>query len=280
MTASAEDPLLLQVLPDPREDVLVVGFDTDPLSESAIDRPPGILQKYDGRVLLVLTGACAIHCRYCFRRHFPYGERRLSQAAREEALDRLREDSSISEIILSGGDPLTLGDDYLSRLVGELAEIRHLRRLRVHTRMPVVLPDRVDDGLLEWLTGSRLKTVVVLHVNHASEIDSEVSRSLSRLSRAGIPLLNQAVLLRGVNDSVEAQVDLWERLFEVGVLPYYLHLLDPVDGASHFDVPEDEGRRLMASLVERLPGYLVPRLAREVPGEKSKRVLAPEVTDA
>lgn len=279
MTGANDDPLLLQVLPDEREVESVSGFGFDPLAEAAIDRPQGILQKYRGRALLVLTGACAIHCRYCFRRHFPYGDRRLSRTARAAALEALRSDRSLTEVILSGGDPLTLGDDYLAELVRELDSIPHLRRLRVHTRMPVVMPDRVDSSLLRWLTATRLRPVMVIHANHINEIDEGVAAALSRLRRAGIPLLNQAVLLRGVNDSLAAQEDLWQGLFEVGVLAYYLHLLDPVSGAAHFDVPEAEALDLMRQLALSLPGYLVPKLAREDPGTGAKRVLVPERPD-
>jgi EF-P beta-lysylation protein EpmB len=264
------DPLLAQVLPRAAETAEVPGFTADPLAERDASPAPGVLQKYRGRALLVVTGACAIHCRYCFRRHFPYAEESLSPAKLEGALGWLAADPSISEVILSGGDPLSLPDDRLAELAGRLAAIPHLRRLRVHTRLPVVVPERVDRPLLDWLAGGRLAPVVVIHANHAREIDPAVRAALGRLRRAGVTLLNQAVLLRGVNDRVEALAELSEALFAAGVLPYYLHLLDPVAGAAHFEVGEDEGRRLVAEVAARLPGYLVPRLVRERPGAPAK----------
>lgn len=288
------DPLLAQVLPRWAEEEVVPGFTRDPLGEQG--RPgqgpgagadagsdgcgpsprPGLLQKYRGRALLVVTGACAVHCRYCFRRHFPYGDHLAGRDAvpGEEpwaaALDHLGRDASLTEIILSGGDPLVLTDDRLAALAGRLAAIPHLRRLRVHSRMPVVLPERVDGDLLAWLAGTRLAPVLVLHANHPREIDGAVLTALGHLRRAGVTLLNQAVLLAGVNDDAGTLAELSERLFEGGVLPYYLHLLDPVAGAAHFDVPEQRGRELVAELTARLPGYLVPRLVREVEGAPAK----------
>ncbi len=265
----ARDPLLLQVLSISEETASQPGFVEDPLGESRATAAPGLLHKYSGRALMVLTGACAVHCRYCFRRHFPY-ENHGSERRREQALAYIEKTPDISEIILSGGDPLSLSDEVLAPLADKLAKIPHLRRLRIHTRLPVVLPERVDDALLGWLTGTRLRPVMVLHVNHANEIDGSVEAALARLRRAEIPLLNQAVLLRGVNDTVEAQSELGERLFQAGVLPYYLHLLDRVRGAAHFEVEESRARALMDELRARLPGYLQPRLVREVEGRPSK----------
>lgn len=272
------DPLLLQVLPRAVEMEPVPGFGSDPLAEMAAAPIPGLLHKYHGRALLVVTGVCAVHCRYCFRRHFPYEEQhagaRPGSPRFEAALRYLRNDPTIEEVLLSGGDPLSLPDEQLAELVAVLEEIPHLRRLRIHTRTAVVLPERVDSALLGWLGGTRLRTVVVLHVNHAREVDPalgpEVVEACARLAGAGATLLNQSVLLRGVNDSVEALAELSDRLFAAGVLPYYLHLLDRVAGAAHFEVEEDEARRLMRQLVARLPGYLVPKLVREVPGAPGK----------
>lgn len=263
------DPLLVQVLSIPAESLSQPGFVEDPVGESGAAPVPGLLFKYPGRALMVLTGACAIHCRYCFRRHFPY-EEHGSEKRRELALAHIEKTPEIREIILSGGDPLSLSDDVLTPLVGRLAMIPHLRRLRIHTRLPIVLPERVDDALLGWLTGTRLRPVVVLHVNHANEIDASVESSLKRLRRAEIPLLNQSVLLRGVNDTADAQSELAERLFQTGVLPYYLHLLDRVRGAAHFEVEESRASALLDELRARLPGYLVPRLVREIEGRRSK----------
>lgn len=262
------DPLLLQVLPTAEEERAPAGFVADPLAESQVAAAPGLLHKYRGRALLVTTGACAVHCRYCFRRHFPYEEHRETDF--EEALVYLKSSPEVEEIILSGGDPLVWKDRRLARLARELESIDHLRRLRIHTRLPVVLPQRIDEDLLAWLTESRLEPVVVIHTNHPREIDGEVASALRRLRRAGITLLNQTVLLRGINDSSSILSDLSKDLFAVGVLPYYLHLVDRVRGAAHFEIHEDEARALARELMAELPGYLVPRLVREVPGAPSK----------
>lgn len=265
-----DDPLLRQVLPLPHETADEAGFSRDPVGDGDAQRRPGLLQKYQGRALLITTGACAVHCRYCFRRHFPYGDTPHSLPGWQAALADLRADTSISEIILSGGDPLVLVDSWLAELSTRLAAIGHLRRIRLHTRLPIMIPERVDDRLLAWLTGTRLVPVVVIHANHAQELDAPVAESLLRLTRAGVTLLNQTVLLRGINDRVETLAELSERLAELRVVPYYLHQLDRVAGAAHFEVPEAEGRRLVAALRARLPGYLVPRYVREVAGEPSK----------
>lgn len=264
------DPLLRQVLPVAAELDAVPGWTADPLAEAAVAAAPGMLHKYRGRALLVATGACAVHCRYCFRRHFPYGEHAGKAEGWSRAVERVAADPSIEEVILSGGDPLALADAHLAPLAERLAAIPHLRRLRVHTRVPVVLPERVDAELLAWLGGSRLAPVVVLHANHPRELDAAVAAAVARLRAAGATVLNQAVLLAGVNDSVAALAELSRRLFDCAVLPYYLHLLDRVAGAAHFEVPEGEARRLVRELRGELPGYLVPRLVREVPGAPSK----------
>ncbi|MEZ5445770.1 MAG: EF-P beta-lysylation protein EpmB [Gammaproteobacteria bacterium] len=264
------DPLLRQVLPIAAETRDAPGYVADPVGDLAAEVVPGVLHKYEGRALLITTGACAVHCRYCFRRQFPYAE---SHAARDRwaaALDYLRRDASIREVILSGGDPLTLGDAKLAELVHALEDIPHLRRLRLHTRLPVVLPSRVDDRLLGWMGGTRLQKVVVIHANHANEIDGRVVEAVRRLQTVDVTLLNQAVLLAGVNDRAGALCDLSEALFAAGVLPYYLHLLDPVAGAAHFDVPRPRALRIMSELRAALPGYLVPRLVRELAGSPSK----------
>ncbi|WP_111413824.1 EF-P beta-lysylation protein EpmB [Billgrantia lactosivorans] len=267
------DPLLRQVLPRIAEGESVPGYVTDPLEEAEHTPGPGLIHKYAGRVLLIASPACAVNCRYCFRRHFPYGDNSPSRAQWERSLEALRQDTSIHEAILSGGDPLAASDRQLAWLVERLEAIPHLKRLRLHTRLPVVIPDRVDDALLGWLGATRLQKVMVLHINHAQEIDDAVVAACVRLKQAGVTLLNQSVLLRGVNDSVEALAQLSERLFEAGVLPYYLHVLDPVAGAAHFDVPDEEARELVAGLREVLPGFLLPRLVREIPGAASKTPL-------
>ena len=223
---------------------------------------------------MITTGVCAIHCRYCFRRHYPYATAPKSLAAWEPALAQIAADSSLHEVLLSGGDPLVLVDEFLVELAERLAAIGHVRRLRVHTRLPIVIPDRVCDELLAWLTGTRLTPIVVVHANHPAELDSHVARALARLIDAGVLVLNQAVLLRSVNDTADVLAELCERLIDLRVVPYYLHQLDPVAGAAHFDVPVEDGRRLVDELRARLPGYAVPRYVREAPGEASKVPIA------
>jgi EF-P beta-lysylation protein EpmB len=268
------DPLLLQVLPLAAELLHTPGFESDPLAERGRMRAPGLLHKYHGRALLIATGACAVHCRYCFRREFPYQSAQGQGSRWREALDTLAQDSSIEELIVSWGDPLSLSNERLTGLTDELRGIPHLRRLRLHTRTPVVLPERVDDGLLAWLRDLPWPCVIVLHCNHANEIDASVREAAAHLKAAGATLLNQSVLLSGVNDSVAPLVALSEGLWAAGVLPYYLHLLDRVRGTAHFEAGEARARELMAQVSARLPGYLVPRLVRETPGAVSKTVLA------
>ncbi len=264
------DPLLLQVLPLAQELAPLPGYTADPLHEAAASPVPGLLHKYHGRVLLLVSGACGIHCRYCFRRHFPYAEHALGKEAWTAALDYIRRTPSLAEVIFSGGDPLAASDARLRRLVTALAEVEHLARLRIHTRMPIVLPARVNDDLLGWLTATRLQPIVVVHANHPQELDSAVIGALSRLRTAGVTLLNQAVLMRGINDDAVVLSELSHRLFAAGVLPYYLHLLDPVAGAAHFSVSVAVARELVQQLLQKLPGYLVPRLVREAPGALAK----------
>lgn len=264
------DPLLLQVLPRASETLPGAGFSADPLAESAALAAPGLVHKYEGRALVLVTGACAVNCRYCFRREFPYAESGATRRGVQAALEAVAADESLSEVILSGGDPLLAGDDELAEIVARLDAIPHLRRLRIHSRLPVVLPSRVDRGLLAVLARSRLARVVVIHANHPAELDAEVAAAVRRLSSLPAIVLNQAVLLRGVNDSVATLQALSERLVEIGVVPYYLHLLDRVRGAAGFEVGDDEALALHRALREKLPGYAVPRLAREIPGERSK----------
>jgi EF-P beta-lysylation protein EpmB len=267
------DPLLRQVLPILAEDEIAPGFEFDAVGDGAARAAPGVLHKYGGRALLVATGSCAVHCRYCFRRHFPYARDNAGADRWAGALAYLGADPSIHEVLLSGGDPLSLSTARLRELTDALRAIPHLRRLRLHTRLPVVLPDRVDDALCAWLAGLPWPVTVVLHANHGNEFDPGVDAACARLRAAGAMLLNQAVLLRGVNDSVEALAALCERGHAAGVLPYYLHQLDRVQGAAHFEVPEAEGRQLMSELSARMPGYLVPRWVREIPGERGKSPL-------
>lgn len=264
------DPLLRQVLPLDEELWPVAGFGFDPVTEAAAELTPGLLQKYGGRALIVATGTCAVHCRYCFRRHFPYETAPTRTGHWGDVVDAIRRDPSIHEVLLSGGDPLSLVDETLAELAERLAAVPHLRRLRVHTRLPIVIPERVTDELLSWLTGTRLTPIVVVHANHANELDSFVAGALAKLVDAGVPVLNQAVLLRGVNNTPEALAELCERLVDLRVLPYYLHQLDRVAGAAHFEVPIDRGREIMKELHARLPGYAVPRYVKEQPGAAGK----------
>ncbi|GAA3701847.1 EF-P beta-lysylation protein EpmB [Oceanisphaera sediminis] len=265
----ARDPLLRQVLPLGEEFEQVPGFVTDPLDEhdSAL---PGLLHKYESRVLLVVRGGCAVNCRYCFRRHFPYADNSPGREGWREALDYIAAHPEINEVILSGGDPLMARDDHLDTLITGLEAIPHLKRLRIHTRLPVVIPARLTEALQQRLGQSRLQAVMVLHINHANEIDDELSSRLAPLRQGGITLLNQSVLLAGVNDDADALCQLSERLFEAGVMPYYLHQLDQVEGAAHFAVSDRQATALLADMLTRLPGFLVPKLVREIGGEHSK----------
>jgi EF-P beta-lysylation protein EpmB len=268
------DPLLRQVLPLEDELAAVAGYSLDPVGDRAVTRSPGLLHKYRSRVLMVTTGACAVHCRYCFRRHFPYAQGPRSPDDWTSAIGLIAADPAIREVILSGGDPLTLVDTHLAELVARLAAIGHLRRLRVHTRLPIMVSQRVTEELVSLLRSSRLVPLVVVHANHARELDESVATALARLVDAGIPLLNQSVLLRGVNDDVDTLAELCERLVDLRVMPYYLHQMDRVAGAAHFEVDESRGRALIKQLRVRLSGYAVPRYVRETAGAAHKLPLA------
>jgi EF-P beta-lysylation protein EpmB len=269
-----QDPLLRQVLPLAAEMQMETGFLIDPVGDTEAMVSEGVLHKYQGRVLLVTTGACAIHCRYCFRRHFPYSEANPARDQWQDALDYIASNSDITEVLLSGGDPLTLSDERLSLLCERIAAIEHVQRIRFHTRLPVVLPERIDERLLTWLNQLNKPVIMVIHANHANEFaDAEVQAGLKALREVGVLLLNQSVLLRGVNDSVAALAALSEALVAAQVLPYYLHSLDRVQGAAHFEVPEEEAKALVAALRLVVPGYMVPQLVREVAGEGAKTPL-------
>ena len=267
------DPLLLQVLPQAAELIEIPGFTDDAVGDLAARAGAGVLHKYPGRALLIATGSCAVNCRYCFRRHFPYAEETAAANRWQEAVELVRADISISEVILSGGDPLSLSTPKLAELTDALASISHVKRLRIHTRLPVVLPERVDEELSAWLRRLPWPVAVVLHANHANELDAAVADACARLRASGATLLNQSVLLRGVNDTVDALAALSERLFACGVIPYYLHQLDRVAGAAHFAVDDASARDLIDALRGRLSGYLVPRLVREIAGEPGKTPL-------
>ncbi len=260
------DPLLLQVLPQPNEGMEMAGFSADPVGDQHALASPGLLHKYHGRALLLVSAACPIHCRYCFRRHFDY-----SNAGHwREALPYILADTSLTEIILSGGDPLSLDDEQLAEVITALEAIPHVRRLRIHTRMPIVIPSRVTSQFIAHLRQSRLRCIIVVHCNHANELDPTCVSALQSLRTAGVTVLNQAVLLNKINDNASDLINLSESLFAAGVLPYYLHVLDRVAGAAHFEVDEIRARQLHQILREQLPGYLVPRLVRETRGAAAK----------
>ncbi|TVR12672.1 MAG: EF-P beta-lysylation protein EpmB [Planctomycetota bacterium] len=273
------DPLLMQLCPVAAEAQAVPGFSHDPVGERLAQVQPGMLRKYHGRALLITTSSCAIHCRYCFRRHFPYAQRARGPGWWRPAIAHIAADDSIDEVILSGGDPLMLSDEQLAQVVSEIAAIQHVQRLRIHSRLPIMIPQRLDLSCRQWLNQDSLQMVLVLHANHAQEIDEQVCQSLQPLRQEGVHLLNQAVLLRGINDSAQAQRLLGERLLSAGVLPYYLHALDPVAGAAHFHIGDQEAIAIMDELHRLTAGYLVPRLVREVPGEAGKRWIWPSGND-
>jgi len=268
-----DDPLLRQVLPIHAEMAATAGFSDDPVADLGHLKVPGLIHKYHGRVLLITTGGCAINCRYCFRRAFPYSDNSISKQHLQQCLRYIASDSSITEVIFSGGDPLLLANHKLKQLAAAVLSIPHVTQLRIHTRLPVVLPDRVDHEFCAWLQQLPHPAVIVLHCNHAREIDQHLIAACARLRAAGVVLLNQAVLLRGVNDNTGTQVNLCRALFHSGVLPYYLHQLDKVNGASHFLVDDDSARKIHAGMRAQLPGYLLPRLVRDEPGNTAKSAL-------
>ncbi|CAI0884888.1 EF-P beta-lysylation protein EpmB [Serratia entomophila] len=265
----ANDPLLRQVLTVKEEFINAPGFTTDPLDEQR-SVVPGLLHKYRNRALLLVKGGCAVNCRYCFRRHFPYQDNQGNKANWRQALDYIRQHPELDEIIFSGGDPLMAKDSELDWLIGELEAIPHLKRLRIHTRLPVVIPARITPELCRRLSASRLQVLMVTHINHANEIDRELQAAMAQLKLAGVTLLNQSVLLRGINDDADTLAALSNALFDAGILPYYIHVLDKVQGAAHFMVSDDEARAIMQALLSKVSGYMVPRLTREVGGEPSK----------
>lgn len=267
---NARDPLLLQILPQAIEMQKTPGFSDNPLQEDHSNPLPGLLHKYLNRVLFTLTGACPVHCRYCFRRHYPYETQLPSKENWQQALQYIASHTQIDEVILSGGDPLVLKDQLLSQFVTSLEKITHVTRLRIHTRVPIMIPQRIDENLLAWMQASRFKIIVVLHCNHANEIDNAVRDGILKLRRALVTVLNQSVLLKNVNDNADVLVTLSKKLFDAGVLPYYLHLLDRVNGSAHFEVSEDAALILHAAMKEQLPGFLVPKLVREVSGQLYK----------
>lgn len=268
------DPLLRQVLPVQDELTVYPGFNSDPVGDLQSATRVGVLHKYHGRVLLINTGSCAINCRYCFRRNFPYPDYQLGKLKEAAAIQHIRDDTSISEVILSGGDPLVLNDTRLAQLIQDLSSIRHVQRIRIHSRLPIVLPARITGELVHLFAQSAKPIVLVLHCNHAREINSPVSAACRALKEKGIVLLNQSVLLKGVNDNAAVLCDLSEKLFSHGIMPYYLHLLDKATGTGHFEVPKTEALDLIRQVQGRLPGYLVPKLVNEKAGAPSKQYVS------
>jgi EF-P beta-lysylation protein EpmB len=266
------DPLLRQVLPLSEEFEVHQGYSNDPLSEQNNDIP-GLLHKYRNRALMIVKGGCAINCRYCFRRHFPYEDNKGTKSVWQQSLDYIAKHPELNEVILSGGDPLMAKDHELTWLIDKIAAFSHIKRLRIHSRLPVVIPARITDELVDTLAQTRLQVILVTHINHANEINLELKQQMARLRAINVTLLNQGVILKGVNDSVEAQVDLSESLFDAGILPYYIHVLDKVQGAAHFFIDDQAAKTIMAGVIERVSGYLVPKLTREIGGRSSKTPL-------
>lgn len=267
-----DDPILRQFLPTKEEEKITSGFLLDPVGDLKAQKETKLLHKYQGRALILTTGACAMHCRFCFRKNYEYDtENKLF----DEELEILRKDSSITEVILSGGDPLSLSNQILEGLIDNLSKIPHIQRLRFHTRFPIGIPERIDTAFLNLLEKTRLQVVFVIHCNHPKELDADIFSALKKIQRLGIPILNSAVLLKGVNDSVEVLKDLFNALSDHGILPYYLNQLDKVQGAAHFEVSQQKGLKLMAELSKVLSGYAVPKYVKEIPGQSSKTSINP-----
>lgn len=263
------DPLLQQVIPQHAEFIEKSGFVADPLEEQS-SKQKGLIHKYKSRVLMVLKGACAVNCRYCFRRHFPYQDNHIRSSDHANIVKYISEDSTLNEVIFSGGDPLMANDTQLAEIASQISNIPHIKRLRIHTRLPVVIPSRLNDEFIAWISKLTIKPVLVLHINHANEVSDSLAHRCKQLVAAGVTVLNQSVLLKNINDNATDLEHLSERLFEANILPYYLHMFDRVQGAVHFDVKRDEARAIMAELIKRLPGFLVPKLVQEFAGQPGK----------
>jgi len=263
------DPLLKQVMPLSEEFVISDGFTEDPLEEHDTVAE-GLLHKYQHRVLMMVKSGCAINCRYCFRRHFPYQDNSPNKQRWQQALTYIEQHQEINEVIFSGGDPLMASDEHLAWLVQQLEGIPHIKRLRIHSRLAIVIPQRITPALVDLLVNSRLKATFVFHINHSNEIDSQVIKAIEPLLKARIPLFNQSVLLKGINDDVDTLAQLSETLFDVGIQPYYLHLFDKVQGVAHFDVEEQQAKEIVQQMMAKLPGFLMPKVVREIAGEANK----------
>ncbi len=274
-----KDPLLLQFLPHEAETIEAAGYSADPVGDSPSSPVPGLIHKYHGRVLLIASGSCAVNCRYCFRRHFPYGQSFAPRNQWRSVIEYIKQHHDIHEVILSGGDPLTLSDSTLKSLTDQLSPIPHIKTLRIHSRIPTVMPNRIDASFEAWAHSTELNKVMVLHTNHPNEINSEARQAILRLKSMGFMLLNQSVLLKNINDSATTLIQLSHDLFSSGVMPYYLHLFDKVQNASHFDTAETDAIEIYQKMQARLPGYLLPKLVREQAGEHAKSLIAIPETD-
>ena len=267
------DPIVLQYIPQASEQIEHPDFKSDPVGDMDASKTAGLIHKYHGRVLLIVSGSCAVNCRYCFRRHFPYQDNKGSKTIWQESIDYIANHPEVNEVIFSGGDPLMAKDHELTWLIQHIEAIPHIKRLRIHSRLPVVIPNRITDTLCQLFKQTRLQIILVTHINHANEINFELVNKMTQLKQSNVTLLNQSVLLKDVNDTTEALTDLSEALFDAGILPYYLHVLDKVQGAAHFFVSDEKAKQLMGELIENVSGYLVPTLAREIGGRKSKTPL-------
>ncbi len=268
------DPILMQILPVSDEIIETAGYNQDPVGDLGAMTETGVIHKYQGRVLYILSGSCAINCRYCFRRNFPYADFQLSKKKLAQAVQYIQNHPDISEVILSGGDPLLLNDKQLFDLIYQLEDISHIKRIRIHSRIPIVLPSRITTDFCDGLLKIKKHCVLVLHSNHANELGDAVKMACKQIKACNITLLNQSVLLKGINDNAQQLCNLSEKLFDFGVLPYYLHQLDKAVGTGHFEVEEERGLQLMAQIKKQLPGYLVPKFVREQAGAANKIVLA------
>lgn len=267
------DPLLLQFLPHKLESDFDEDYLTDPVGDHPASPVPGLIHKYHGRVLLIASGSCAVNCRYCFRRHFPYGQSYAPRNQWQSSIEYIKQHKEVHEVILSGGDPLTLSDKTLSLLTDQLELIPHVKTLRIHSRIPTIMPERIDASFVNWASTLKLNKVMVLHTNHSNELSSEAIVAISQLKSLGFNLLNQSVLLKNINDSAAVLISLSHDLFACGVLPYYLHLFDKVQNASHFDIPVKQAKQIYQRMQIKLPGYLLPKLVQEVAGESSKSII-------
>jgi len=267
------DPLLLQVIPSELEAIETPGFNYNPLEESKYNPVPGLLHKYKTRVLIMLTTNCSINCRYCFRRHFDYKSNNIALKEFDKIIDYIKQNKNINEVIYSGGDPLLASDKYINNITQKIAQIPHIKYIRIHTRIPIVDPKRITQEFCDIFIPEKInnkKTILVTHCNHPDELDEHIKSKMDLLNKNNFTLLNQSVLLKNINDNSEILVNLSYKLFNCGIMPYYIHMLDPVQNAAHFQVDVNIAIKLMKQIKAELPGFLVPKLMQEKPGGNSK----------